>query len=236
MAGHASLRELVATACRILDHEGHEHFNLGHVSVRLPDGEGILVKPSGLGLQEVWPDDLVVADLEGHKVQGERGLHHEMPIHTEIYRRRPDVQCVVHTHPLHAAAFSAAAEQFQMVSQDSVLFAAGVARYASARLVVTPGQGRELAEALGERSVVVLKNHGLAVVGPTVQDATFLAVSFERSLRVQLLARQFGAVDPIPPDEVEAMADYFENSYAGRVESAWQYLCRKLASAGQRAS
>jgi L-ribulose-5-phosphate 4-epimerase len=94
------LRELVASACRILHNEGHEHFYLGHVSAREPGSNLVCVKPAGIGLGEVASaDDVVVMDLDGRKIEGARPLHHEMPIHTEIYRRRPDVNCVVHTHP-----------------------------------------------------------------------------------------------------------------------------------------
>lgn len=221
------LRELVAQGCRILFNEGQEHFYLGHVSAREPGSDRIYVKPSGLGLGEITPGDLAVMDLDGKQLEGKRPIHHEMPIHTEIYRRRPDVNCVVHTHPFHAAAFSAAAANFTMVSQDSVLFADGVGFYPSAVLVVTPRQGQAVAESLGSRRVVVLKNHGMTVVGPSVQDATFLAVSFDRSLKMQLTAQRLGPVDPISPEEVKEMNDYFDRSYHGRIEATWQYLLRK---------
>jgi L-fuculose-phosphate aldolase len=213
-------------ACHILFDQGQEHFHLGHVSAREPGSELICVKPSGIGLGEVTVDDLAVMTLDGEKLEGPRPLHHEMPIHTEIYRRRPDVNCVVHTHPFHAAAWSSAATELKMVSQDSVLFANGVGLYSSAVLVVTPAQGERLAEALGVRRVVVLKNHGIAVAAPSVQDATFLAVSFDRSIRMQLTAQQLGPIDPISDEEVREMNAYFDQSYQGRVETTWQYLLR----------
>jgi L-fuculose-phosphate aldolase len=220
------LRRLVVDACHILFNEGQEHFHLGHVSAREPGSRVLCVKPSGIGLGEVEVDDLALMNLDGSKLAGRRSLHHEMPIHTEIYRRRPDVNCVVHTHPFYAAAFSAAAAELQMVSQDSVLFAGGIGRYDSAVLVVTRDQGQRLAQALGDRRVVVLRNHGIAVAGPTVQDATFHAISFDRSLRMQHAAAQLGPIDPIPPDQVRAMVEYFDRSYQGRIEVTFQYLLR----------
>lgn len=220
------LRQLVVDACHILYNEGQEHFHLGHVSAREPGSSLIAVKPSGIGLGEVGGEDLALMTIDGEKLDGPLPLHHEMPIHTEVYRRRPDVTCVVHTHPFHAAALSAAAAELQMVSQDSVLFAEGVGRYPSAVLVVTPEQGRRMAECLGDRKLVVLKNHGIAVAAPSVQDATFLAVSFDRSIRMQLAARQLGEIDPIPPEQVREMNAYFGGSYQGRIETTWQYLLR----------
>ncbi len=221
------LRQLVAEACRILFHEGQEHFYLGHVSAREPGAERVYVKPTGIGLGEVAPEDVCVMDLDGHQLEGSRPLHHEMPIHTEIYKRRPDVGCVVHTHPFYAAAFAASNARFELVSQDSVLFARGIGSYPSAPLVVTAEQGRVLAECLADKSVVVLKNHGITVVGPSVQDATFLAVSFDRSLRLQLAASQLGPLNPITLEEARRMNDYFDRSYHGRVQATWDYLRRK---------
>jgi ribulose-5-phosphate 4-epimerase/fuculose-1-phosphate aldolase len=224
------LRELVAAACRVLQNEGQEHFNLGHVSAREPGGDRVVVKPSGLGLGEVTANDLVVSDFDGRKVEGELPLHGEMPIHLEIYRRRPDVMCVVHTHPLHVGALSASEARFEMLSQDSILFAKGVGYYPSARLVVTPEQGRALAECLGDLRAVVLKNHGIAIAGRSVQEAAVLALSFDRSVRLQLAAAQLGSLNPISPEEVKAMSDSFERS-PGRLESLWEYALRKTASA-----
>jgi L-fuculose-phosphate aldolase len=217
----------VATACRILEAQGHEHSFLGHVSARQPD-DTLLAKPSGLGLAEISPEDVIVLDLDGQQLAGERKPHAEMPIHTRIYRRRDDVGAVVHTHALEVAGLMASAADFLMVNQDSVQFADGVGFYPSAMLVATAERGDEVAEALGRRRAVLLRNHGLVTAGSTVPEAVFLAVSLVNSLRVQAAAGQFGEVSPIPGDEVAAMAKEFAPSYEQRVGSTWAYLCRGL--------
>lgn len=222
------VRVRVAQACRVLYAEGQEHFYLGHVSAReAPGSERLWVKPTGIGLGEVEPEDLVLLDLDGNRVAGSGTPHHEMPIHTQIYRARPDVRCVVHTHPFHAAAFAAATADFRMVSQDSVLFADGFGWYDSARLIVTPEQGRGVAEALGAYKLAVLRNHGIVAADATIESATFLAVSFDRSLRLQAQAAALGPVREIPPDEVAAMHDDFANSYQGRAGTTFEYLLRR---------
>jgi ribulose-5-phosphate 4-epimerase/fuculose-1-phosphate aldolase len=93
--------------------------------------------------------------------------------------------------------------------------------------VVSTEQGQKVAECLGDRSVVVLKNHGIAVAAGSVQHAAFLAVSFDRSLRLQLAAQQFGPLAPISAEEVREMNDYFDARYEGRIEVTWQYLRRR---------
>lgn len=221
------LRERLALACRVLHHEGHEHFYLGHLSVRASEEGLIWVKPGGLGLEEIGADDLALMDFDGRLVEGPHNLHNEMPIHTEIFRQRPDVQAIVHTHPFFAAALASSDARVEMVSQDSILFASGVGYYPSAELVTTAEQGQELARALGDRRAVLLRNHGIAVAGDSIEHAAVLAVSIERSCRLQLLAAQFGKLEPIPPEQVERMHQGFKQR-SGRNQALWNYLVRKL--------
>jgi L-fuculose-phosphate aldolase len=223
------LREKLVQACRVLAHEGHEHFYLGHVSVRASSPGEVWAKPTGLGLEEVLPDDMVLADMDGRRLQGERKLHTEMPIHTGIYKRRPDVQAVVHTHAFHAAALSASSASFQLVGQDSLVFAGGVSAYPSAELVETAEQGERLADALGNAEVVLMKNHGITAVGVSIEQAVVRAVSFERSCRLQLAAAQFGGVSPIPPEQAERMIARFGRQ-SNREQSIWRYLVRSAGA------
>lgn len=219
------IREKLVQACRVLYKEGHEHFYLGHVSARASIPDRIWAKPTGLGLEEVGADDMVLSDMEGQRLAGDRKLHTEMPIHTGIYNKRPDVGAVVHTHAFHAAALSSSSGSFQMVSQDSLVFLGGIAVYPSAELVETAEQGAELARTLGEADVVLLKNHGLTAVGASIEQAVVRAVSFERSCRLQLAATQLGGVSPIPADQAERMKARFGRQ-SNREQSIWRYLVR----------
>lgn len=234
--GHdAEVRGGVADACLILGHTGHEHFFLGHVSARSTAGNSFWVKPTGMGLAETTIDDLVLSDLDGQRLAGEHRLHQESPIHAEIYRARPDVNAVIHTHPMQVAAFAGAEAEFRMVSQDSVLFVDGVARYDDPRLVVTAEQGRAVAEALGEHTVVVMRNHGYTVAAGSLPAAIVLAASFERSLELQRLASEFGAVREISDAEAHEMAAYFATSYHGRIEAMYGWLLRRARAAARAA-
>jgi L-fuculose-phosphate aldolase len=227
-----ALREQLALACRVLFAEGHEHFYFGHLSARATTGDGIWVKPAGVGLEEAEAADMALMDADGRKLEGERALHEEMPIHTGIYRARPEVQAIVHTHPFHAAALSASQARVEIVSQDAMPFAEGVRLYPSAELVMTAAQGQAVAEALGDRRAVLMQNHGITVVGPSIETATVWAAELERACRTQLAASQFGPLAPIPPDAVVRMYDRFERGYPGRNEAIWRYLVRKAQRAG----
>lgn len=218
----------VSLACNILWLEGHEHFALGHVSERLA-GDGYVIKASGLGLGETRPEDMVAVDLEGRSGQLER-LHAEAPIHTEIYRSRPDVQAVVHTHHPAVAALSASDAALQMVSQDSVYFWNRHSVFDSAAMIVDRASGEALARALGGGRAVVLRNHGLVTVGASLTEAVILAVSLARSAATQLNAAALGSVTPMPQRDLEALSRSFEATYEKRLTSVWSYLERMLRS------
>jgi L-fuculose-phosphate aldolase len=220
------LRLLVSQSCKILYDQGQEHFHLGHVSARAPGSETIWVKPQGLGLGEIRPEDVMAIDLDGNQLTQGQPLHREMPIHTEIYRRRPDVNCVVHTHPFYASALAATDERLLMVGQDSLLFADGIGRYDSPEFVVTREQGEGVAAALGDRRAVLLRNHGVAVAGDSVAHATYLALSLERAVRAQLVAMQLGAVREMTPDEVRSITHYLSTNYHDALPNTWRYLLR----------
>ncbi len=158
----AGLREQVAWSCRILAMGGHGDYTLGHVSARAAGGEHILMKPNGLGLEEVAPGDVLALDLEGAKLSGAGPIHLEYVLHTEIYKARPDVGAVVHTHPPYATAFGATDATLELLNHDAVLFREGLAYFDdTAELIVRPEQGAAVAAALGDRRVLVMRGHGL---------------------------------------------------------------------------
>jgi L-fuculose-phosphate aldolase len=222
------LAEQVAVACRILEAQGQGHSFLGHVSARMPGVDVVKVKPSGMGLGEIRTDDVIEVDFVGRKVAGRHGVHAEMPIHLGIYKRRPDVHAVVHTHPLHVAGLMASSGRLEMVNQDSLYFARGVGHYPSPALVVNEELGDSLADALGDRNAVLMRNHGLVTVGRTVQEGLFLAVALESSLRVQATAAAFGEISPIAGDDLTEMLGHFSQGYDRRVLTTWEYLRRLL--------
>jgi L-fuculose-phosphate aldolase len=181
------LREQVAWACRILARQGHADFTLGHVSARKSDGT-ILMKRNGLGLDEITPDDILTIDLDGRLVAGQGKVHLEYVIHTEVYKARPDVGSVVHTHPPYAVALGATQAKLEFLNHDAVLFQDGVAIFNdTVELITTSSQGQAIARALGTRRAMLMQNHGVVVVGQTVPWAVLTALTLERATQIQAL-------------------------------------------------
>jgi L-fuculose-phosphate aldolase len=226
------LRAALADACRILAAEGHEAFELGHVSVRVPGTDRFWVKPAGIGLGEMTAAVALLCDLDGAIVEGSGRLHREQPLHAALYRARADVGAVVHTHPPHTVAFSASGAAFALVSQDSLPFRGGVARFDSARLITSAELGDALAAALGQGAAVVMRNHGLTIAGASLEEAVVLAVAFERSLEAQLEASAFGGLRPIPESEAEGLAEDIGARGATSVASRYAWLRRHHLGGG----
>ena len=141
----------MAYGCKILVLEGQGDIIWGYVTHRLPDDpERLYMKPAAMGLEEVEISDLIEIDLDGNKIEGKRPSHSEVFIHTEIMRTRPEVNCVVHTHPPHAVAFGSTKRPLLPVGHEGSLFADGLPVFSETTdLIVT----RELARIIHEPSL-----------------------------------------------------------------------------------
>jgi L-ribulose-5-phosphate 4-epimerase len=188
------IKEALAYGCKILALEGQGDIIWGHVTCRVPGrSDRLYMKPAAMGLEEISVSDLIEIDLDGQKVNGERPSHSEVFIHTEVIRARPEVNCVVHTHPPHAIAFGSTKRPLLPVGHEGSLFAEGLPVFSETTdLIVTRERGVALAQTLGQRNAALLQNHGLVAVGRNVAEAVMTAVILEKACRVQLLADAMG--------------------------------------------
>jgi len=222
-----SLRERVAWACRILASEGYVDLTLGHVSARLPGSTTVYIKRKGVGLDEVEPEDVIELDLTREESALSPGMHLEAVLHSEVYRARPDVGAVVHGHPPYATAFAATGAGLELLTHDSVLFVDGVGVFEeTADLITETEQARAVAEALGSRRALLLRNHGVLVVGKDVPWAVLAALTLERAIQLQSIAAALGPLRPIPQPSAERMLD--EKYRDGFVDEYWEAWIRRL--------
>jgi L-fuculose-phosphate aldolase len=218
-----SLRERVASACRILAAEGYADLTLGHVSARGPGG-AIWIKRKGVALDEVEPEDVVALD------DRDAVLPLETVLHTSVYRVRPDVAAVVHGHPPNATALAATGAPLSLLTHDSVLFADGVGRFDEPDLIIGDEQGGRVAAALGARRAVLLQNHGVVVVGKDVPWAVLTAVTLERAARLQSLASTLGELRPLSQQLArELLPAKYRDEFVDEYWAAWQ---RRVAHDG----
>jgi len=192
-------------AGHILEAEGQGDLTRGHVSARVPgDPARFFMKPHGFGFDEISLDNLVTCDLAGEKVAGRARRHSEVYIHSEVYKARPDVGSVIHTHSPHAVALSATGRALLPISQPAVAFAEGLPVFTDTiELIRTPALGAAVARALGGCKAVLLRNHGAVVVGATVEEATVLTLMLDHACRIQLLAEAAGGIGAMfGPDSI----------------------------------
>jgi ribulose-5-phosphate 4-epimerase/fuculose-1-phosphate aldolase len=221
-------RKKLALACRILGTEGHDDLNLGHLSARAPGKLDVMyMKGRGLCLSEIQEEDLVTVDFQYKKTAGSREAHGELPIHIEIYRLREDVNCVVHTHPLYATAFSATGQTLRPINNEGVLFADSLPYFdVVTDLIVTPEMGKALAERLGHEKAIILKNHGIVVVGENIEQATVRAYLLEKTIKTLFVAKVLG--EPRWTEDSEAGQKARRIFTGPKIEAMWQALVRQL--------
>jgi L-fuculose-phosphate aldolase len=211
-----SLREQVAWACRILASEGYADLTLGHISARGPEGE-IWIKRKGVALDEVEAEDVVTLE------DPDAVLHLETVLHTGVYRARPDVGAVVHGHPPYATALGATAADLLVLTHDGILFADGVSRFGDPDLIVDDDQGDRVAEALGSRRVVLMKNHGVLAVGADVKWAVLTAVTLERAAQLQSIASTLGELRPVEHEvALQLQPVKYREEFVEEYWAAWQ--------------
>jgi L-fuculose-phosphate aldolase len=195
---HDEIKQQLVLAGRVLVAEGQDDFTRGHISFRLPDDASLFfMKPHSLGLDEITPDNILTIDLDGKVVAGTARRHSEVYIHSEIFKRRADVHCVIHTHPRYCVALSATGRPLRAYSQPGALFYESLGVYADTiNLIRSPEMGAGVASALAAHRAVLLKNHGVVVVGGSIAEAVVGTIMLENAAMIQLAAEAAG--EPAP--------------------------------------
>jgi L-fuculose-phosphate aldolase len=168
------LKKLLADAGRVLAHEKQGDYVAGHVSLRLPDDPNLfLMKPAGIGLEEMTDENIIVVDIEGRKVSGGGGRHNEVFI--------------------YAVAFSSLGKPLQAVSNDGAFFANGLPVFdETTELIINQSRGKAVARDLGHHGALLLRNHGIVTAAASMEEAVWLALKLNQACEVQLMAEWAG--------------------------------------------
>lgn len=201
------LREEVARVARRMIESGLVAGTSGNVSARTPHGE-VLITPSGLAYETLEPEDVVLVDLDKNVREGSLEPSRETPIHTGIYRSRPEVGAVVHTHARYATTLACLGWEIPPVhymlavlSQDGRVPLAPYATYGTEELAGVA------CEALGEaRNACLLQNHGAITVGKSPEEALSRTVVLEEMALIYYQARLTGEPIILTPEQVNEVA------------------------------
>ncbi|MFN8632155.1 MAG: L-ribulose-5-phosphate 4-epimerase [Chloroflexota bacterium] len=188
----------------------------GNISARDAETGLVVIKPSGVRYGELSPESMVVVDLDGNVVEGEHSPSSDTSSHLYVYRHRPDVNGVVHTHSRYATAFAAVGREIPVyltAQADEFGCAIPCAGFA---FIGDDSIGRLVVDTIGESTAVLLKNHGVFTIGRDARSAVKSAVMVEDIAATVFLALQLGQPDELPPDAVARLHDRYMNVYGQR--------------------
>lgn len=214
----ARTREIVARLHAELPRWDLVVWTAGNVSQRVsvPDGEDLMViKPSGLSYDDLTPESMVVCDLHGELIDGERSPSSDTAAHAYVYRHMPEVGGVVHTHSTYATAWAARAEEVPCVLTMMADEFGGPIPIGPFAIIGDDSIGQGIVETLKDsRSrAVLMRNHGPFTIGVSAKDAVKAAVMVEEVARTVHIARQGGELVPISADNIDRLYDRYQNVY-----------------------
>jgi L-ribulose-5-phosphate 4-epimerase len=214
-AAIAELRRQVAELHAELPRNALVVWTAGNVSARVPGADLLVIKPSGVGYDEITPEKMVVTDFDGELVDGDLAPSSDTAAHAYVYRHMPHVGGVVHTHSTYATAWCARGEPIPCVLTMIADEFGGEIPVGPFALIGDDSIGRGIVETLsGHRSTAVLmRNHGVFTIGKNARAAVKSAVMCEDVARTVHIARQLGAVLPIAAADVDALYARYQNVY-----------------------
>jgi ribulose-5-phosphate 4-epimerase/fuculose-1-phosphate aldolase len=236
------LQEKIAVACRILAMEGCVEGILGHVSARISGVEEMWIRCRGQGEQGVRYTTIEAirrVDFNGRGLFLGSGYQvpHELAIHGEIYKKRPDVGCVIHAHPNEALICGITDLEFRPVFGAFNIPAMrmaleGIPCFPRSFLVTRPELAVPMIAVMGKKNICLMKGHGVTVTGRTVEEATVRTLNFHALAKITLQVAQTGRTAPdIAPEDVAELPDLgstFNDLWA------WRYYVKKLAEEERR--
>jgi L-fuculose-phosphate aldolase len=194
-----SVRQKVALTCRALFDAGHDSGLAGQITARAETPGTYYTQRLGLGFDEITDDNLLLVDEDLNVLEGTGMANPANRFHSWIYRARPDVECIVHTHPFHVAALSML-EVPLAVSHMDIAPLYGDCAFLPDWPGVPVGneEGEIITAALGNKKAVLLAHHGHVVAGASIEEACSLAVLIERAAALQLAAMAAGTIVALP--------------------------------------
>ncbi len=222
-----TVRERLALTCRILFAKGHDSGLTGQITARGDAAGTFITQRLGLGFDEIAASNLLLVDEDLNVLGGEGMPNPANRFHTWIYRSRPDVNCIIHTHPLHAVALSMLGRPLKISHMDTCVLYED-----TGFLPEWPGvpvgneEGKIISAVLGTKRAALLAHHGLVVACRSVEEACVVAVLFERAARLQLLAESAGEIRDLPPELAREAHDWILQEK--RSQAAFYYYARQI--------
>lgn len=198
-------RDALHRVCQRLVKTGMVTGSSGNVSARLKNSpeDLVLITARGIELEELTPRSLSVIDLNGEPVEEDLPPSSESALHLSIYRSRPNVGSVVHSHPIFSTVAAVSGREIPPIVDEVVIKIGGAVQVAEYAFPGTEELAEKALSALGNRMAVLLRNHGLITVGRTPEEALENSILVERLAQIFMYTTLTGGVKPLPREIVE---------------------------------
>jgi L-fuculose-phosphate aldolase len=220
------LRQAVAQTCRTLYAFGHDSGLSGQISARAEKEGTYYTQRMGLGFDEITSENLLIVDEDLNVIEGSGMPNPANRFHSWLYRVRPDINCIVHTHAPYASALSMLEVPLEIAHMDACLLYGQVAFLKKwPGIPVGNEEGEIISKAIGDKKAIMLSHHGLLVAAGSVEEACIMGVMFERVARLQLLAMAAGEIQKIPEDLGEEAQKWI--CTPSRITATFAYYARR---------
>lgn len=227
-----ALRIELAAAYRLVALYGMDDTIFTHLTVRAPGAaHNFLINPLGLLWEEITASSLVKIDLDGNVIDPPNATvnYPGFVIHSAIHAARDDVVCVMHTHTIAGMAVAATKSGLLPLSQHAMEFYGRLAVHEYEGIATDLDERARLVRDLGDRSAMLLRNHGLLTCGASVAEAFHLMYYLEQACRVQVAAASMGELRHVPPPVAEhAARQFLPGGHPAKGRNMWRALLRKL--------
>ncbi len=198
-------KQRLAGAFRLFSHFGFDEGVAGHITARDPEHlDHFWVNPFGMHFGQIRVSELILVNHRGQVVEGKYPVNvAAFAIHSQVHAARPDVVAAAHAHSLYGKTWSSLGRLLDPITQDVCAFYGDHSLFSDfTGVVYETSEGERIAQALGQKKAVILRNHGLLTVGHTVDEAAWWFITMERSCQAQLLAE--AVASPVTIDAASA--------------------------------
>ncbi len=210
------LKQVIVNTGRTMIRQGMTVGTWGNVSTRDSETGLIYISPSGMDYEAIQLEDVVVLNPELEVVDGFRIPSVEREMHVGVYKARPDVNAIVHTHPLYSTVLGANRMELPGISEDFVQIVADKIICCEYALPGTPTLAKNVAQALGERNAVLLPNHGTLCAGENMKQALIVSQVVEKTAHIYIMAKSIGLPQLISQENIKEMQFFARNVYGQR--------------------
>ncbi|MCX6609468.1 MAG: class II aldolase/adducin family protein [Acidobacteria bacterium] len=204
MLSKKQIADSIVEVGKLMYQKGWVAANDGNISVRL-DSERILCTPTGVSKGMMRSEDMLIVDLEGRKLEGERACTTEIQMHCTVYKLRHDVNAVVHAHPPVSTGFAVVGRALNLAILPEAVVTLGTVPLADYGLPGTPELSRQLEPFIPNHDALLMANHGVVCYGESLEKAFFRLETVEHLSRISLVAEMLGGPRLLPRREVDRL-------------------------------